>query len=55
MPCAEVTLRTDSALEIIALIARQAPKILIGAGTVLNVEQAQQVADAEPSPSGSAP
>ncbi|HEY3888364.1 MAG TPA: bifunctional 4-hydroxy-2-oxoglutarate aldolase/2-dehydro-3-deoxy-phosphogluconate aldolase, partial [Caulobacteraceae bacterium] len=32
----EVTLRTDCALEAIALIAREVPDAIVGAGTVLN-------------------
>ena len=42
----EVTLRTDSALEVIAKIAEEVPEAVIGAGTVTNREQLQQVIDA---------
>jgi 2-dehydro-3-deoxyphosphogluconate aldolase/(4S)-4-hydroxy-2-oxoglutarate aldolase len=38
----EVTLRTDAALDAIAAIAAEVPDAIIGAGTVLNVEQAEQ-------------
>jgi 2-dehydro-3-deoxyphosphogluconate aldolase/(4S)-4-hydroxy-2-oxoglutarate aldolase len=41
LPCAEVTLRTPSALETLQEMARH-PGLLIGAGTVMNVAQAQQ-------------
>jgi len=34
----EVTLRTDAALEAIAVIAKAAPEMIVGAGTVLNIE-----------------
>lgn len=42
----EVTLRTDAALEVIARIAKEVPEAVIGAGTVTNREQLQQVIDA---------
>ena len=42
----EVTLRTESALEVIAKIAKEVPDAIIGAGTVTNREQLQQVTDA---------
>ena len=42
----EVTLRTESALEVIAKIAKEVPDAIIGAGTVTNREQLQQVIDA---------
>ena len=45
MPIIEVTLRTDSALRSIEKIAKECPKILLGAGTVLNVEDAQKAID----------
>jgi 2-dehydro-3-deoxyphosphogluconate aldolase / (4S)-4-hydroxy-2-oxoglutarate aldolase len=38
---AEVTLRTDAALESIEIIARDAAEVLVGAGTVINLEQAK--------------
>lgn len=40
LPCAEVTFRTDAAEEAISLLARNEPELLVGAGTVLTVEQA---------------
>ncbi|MGS2718978.1 bifunctional 4-hydroxy-2-oxoglutarate aldolase/2-dehydro-3-deoxy-phosphogluconate aldolase [Paraglaciecola aestuariivivens] len=42
----EVTLRTDAALEVIAKIAKEVPEAIIGAGTVTNRAQLQQVVDA---------
>jgi 2-dehydro-3-deoxyphosphogluconate aldolase / (4S)-4-hydroxy-2-oxoglutarate aldolase len=42
----EVTLRTACALEAIALIAKEVPEALVGAGTVLNETQLQQAVDA---------
>lgn len=42
----EVTLRTEAALDVIAKIAKEVPEAIIGAGTVTNREQLQQVIDA---------
>ncbi|MFS1438595.1 keto-deoxy-phosphogluconate aldolase [Shewanella sp. 10N.286.52.C2] len=42
----EVTLRTECALEAIALIAKEVPDALVGAGTILNELQLQQAVDA---------
>lgn len=42
----EVTFRTDAAAEAIRRIRSERPDILVGAGTVLNSEQAQSAADA---------
>lgn len=38
---AEVTFRTEAAAEGIAAIAREVPEVIVGAGTVLTVEQAR--------------
>lgn len=46
LPCAEVTLRTDGALEAIEKIARDCPDILLGAGTVLTTTQAEAAIEA---------
>ena len=46
LPCAEVTFRTDAAEEAISLINREVPEILLGAGTVLNSEQADRAINA---------
>lgn len=39
LPCAEVTFRTDAAEEAIRIMAEQFPDMLIGAGTVLTIDQ----------------
>ncbi len=41
LPIAEVTFRTNSAAESIALLSRELPQLLTGAGTVLTIEQAE--------------
>ena len=42
LPCAEVTFRSDLAEQSISLIAKKYPNILLGAGTVLTIEQADR-------------
>jgi len=42
LPVAEVTFRTDCAEEVIRIIAVEFPDVLLGAGTVLNAEQADR-------------
>lgn len=42
VPCAEVTFRTPRAAEVIKKMTETAPDMLVGAGTILNVEQAKQ-------------
>ena len=46
LPCAEITFRTEAALESIKTIAEKFPQILLGAGTVLSAEQADRAMDA---------
>ncbi len=46
LPVMEVTLRTDAALESIKAIKQACPEIVLGAGTVLSVDQAKAAADA---------
>lgn len=46
LPCAEVTFRTAAAEEAIRSLAKGFPELLVGAGTVLSVEQAQKAIDA---------
>lgn len=46
LPAAEVTFRTAAAADSIRAIAKERPEVLVGAGTVLNVEQAQAAVDA---------
>ncbi len=41
LPCAEITLRTDAALGAIERISSAMPDFLVGAGTVLSVDQAE--------------
>lgn len=40
--CAEITMRTQAALAAVRQITREMPKMLVGAGTVLSVEQADE-------------
>lgn len=46
VPCAEVTFRTPRAAEVIKKMVETYPDMLVGAGTVLTVEQAQKAIDA---------
>lgn len=46
LPVMEVTLRTDAAIESMKLIKQEYPEIILGAGTVLSVEQAKAAIDA---------
>jgi 2-dehydro-3-deoxyphosphogluconate aldolase/(4S)-4-hydroxy-2-oxoglutarate aldolase len=46
LPCAEVTFRTDQAEDAIRRIAGEIPGILLGAGTVLTVDQADRAVGA---------
>jgi 2-dehydro-3-deoxyphosphogluconate aldolase / (4S)-4-hydroxy-2-oxoglutarate aldolase len=43
MNAIEITLRTPSALNIIAAVAKKFPKLMVGAGTVLNPNQLQEI------------
>ena len=45
LPCAEITFRTAAAKEAMLRIAKKMPSMLVGAGTVLNVEQAKTAMD----------
>lgn len=42
LPCAEITFRTEAAEESIRVLSREFPEILVGAGTVLTIEQAEK-------------
>lgn len=42
LPVAEITFRTDAAEEAIRLASAEFPEMLIGAGTIVNVEQAEK-------------
>jgi 2-dehydro-3-deoxyphosphogluconate aldolase/(4S)-4-hydroxy-2-oxoglutarate aldolase len=46
LPCAEITFRTAGAAEAIHTIAASYPDLLVGAGTVIQVDQARQAIDA---------
>lgn len=46
LPVAEVTLRTTAAIDSIRVIVRAAADVIVGAGTVLNREQAEAARDA---------
>ncbi|MDK9738901.1 bifunctional 4-hydroxy-2-oxoglutarate aldolase/2-dehydro-3-deoxy-phosphogluconate aldolase [Vibrio sp. D404a] len=46
MPCAEITLRTECAIEAIRLMRKEFPDMLIGSGTVLTNEQVDASIDA---------
>lgn len=46
LPCAEITFRTAAAEEAIRRVASSLPEIIVGAGTVLSVEQADRAVSA---------
>ncbi len=46
LPAIELTLRTPVAMEALAMLKRELPDVVVGAGTVLSVEQMQQAIDA---------
>jgi len=46
LPCAEITFRSSAAEEVIKQISQNYPDILVGAGTVLSVEQAKTAINA---------
>ena len=46
LPCAEVTFRTAAAKESIAIMRKEFPDMLVGAGTVLTVEQVDEALEA---------
>ncbi len=46
LPAIELTLRTPVALEALAMLKRELPGVVVGAGTVLSVQQMQQAIDA---------
>ena len=46
LPCAEVTFRTDAAEESIRVMAKEFPDMLVGAGTVLTIEQVDRAVNA---------
>lgn len=46
LPLIEVTFRTEEAVEVIRVLAQNFPEMLIGAGTILTIEQVKQAVDA---------
>lgn len=46
LPCAEITFRTEAAAEVIAKLKKERPKLILGAGTVLSVENLKKAKDA---------
>ena len=46
LPVAEITFRTAAAEESIRTAVKEFPEMLVGAGTVVNVEQAKRAVDA---------
>jgi len=46
LPCAEITFRTEAAEEAIRRISSSLPEIVVGAGTVLSVDQADKAVSA---------
>jgi len=46
LPCAEITFRTDAAADAISAITKKFPEMLVGAGTVINVEYAKRAKEA---------
>lgn len=46
LPAIELTLRTPVAMEALAMLKRELPDVVVGAGTVLTVTQMQQAIDA---------
>ena len=46
LPIAEITFRTPAAAEAIHLLRDSFPELMVGAGTILNVEQAQKAVEA---------
>ena len=46
LPCAEITFRTAAAEEAIRRISSSLPEVIVGAGTVLSVDQANRAASA---------
>lgn len=46
LPCAEVTFRTAAAEESIRIMAKEFPEMLVGAGTVLTIEQVDRAVNA---------
>ena len=46
LPIAEITLRTEAALDSIRIVAREVTGVIVGAGTIINLEQAEAACEA---------
>ena len=46
LPCAEITFRTAAAADAISAITKKFPEMLVGAGTVINVDYAKRAKEA---------
>ena len=46
LPVLEITFRTEAAARAISTVSKELPDLLVGAGTVLKVEQVKQAVDA---------
>ncbi|GMO27124.1 MAG: bifunctional 4-hydroxy-2-oxoglutarate aldolase/2-dehydro-3-deoxy-phosphogluconate aldolase [Spirochaetaceae bacterium] len=46
IPCAEITFRTEAGAQAIKNIAKEVPEMIVGAGTVLSIEQADRAIEA---------
>ncbi|MCR5758481.1 MAG: bifunctional 4-hydroxy-2-oxoglutarate aldolase/2-dehydro-3-deoxy-phosphogluconate aldolase [Selenomonas sp.] len=46
LPCAEVTFRTNAAAKVIAAMVKHRPEMLVGAGTVLTIEEVDAAIEA---------
>ena len=46
LPCAEITMRTAAGMEALRRMSAAQPDMLVGAGTVLSVQQAKQAQEA---------
>ncbi len=46
LPCVEITFRTEAAEDAIRLISKSQPEMIVGAGTVLSIDQAQKAVKA---------
>ena len=46
LPVVEITFRTQAAAEVIRLLARERPELIVGAGTVVNVQQVHDAVEA---------
>ena len=46
LPIAEITLRTEAALDSIRIVAREVTGVIVGAGTIINREQAEAACEA---------